>query len=229
MYDAVVDSAHMDATGETALPGDPLEGIGPLQGFARATAGPFLRRYFRMEVEGAEHMPPEGPLVLVANHESMWDIPLLVVASPRPIVFMAKQGVYNSPFNRWFFTRLGGFPVRLGGRDPAAVRKARAVVRAGRVLGIYPEGTRVRAGELGPFRSGAARIALGEGVPIMPAAMRGTGEIWPKGARYPRPARVRVRFGAPIHVERIAGPAARRERARTLTEELRAQIESLGV
>lgn len=219
----------MDETSPALARPDPLEGIGPLQGFAKTTAGPLLRRYFRMEVEGAELMPGEGPLMLVVNHESMWDIPLLVVASPRPIVFMAKHGLYNSAFKHWFFSRLGGFPVRTGGRDAAAMRMSRAVLRADRVLGIFPEGTRVRAGELGPFHSGAARIALAEGVPIMPAAMRGTGGIWPKGSRYPRLSRVRVRFGIPIEVERIADPGARRERARGLTEELRARVESLGV
>ncbi len=201
-----------------------LDGVGPLQGFAKAVLGPLARPYYRMEVTGAQNVPASGAAVLVANHQSMWDIPLLVIACPRPIVFMAKQEIFDRPYKDWFFTRLGGFPVGRGNLDLSAVRQALAVVRAGRVLGMYPEGTRHPQEGLLPFLPGAAWIALSVGVPIVPVGIRGTASIWPEGARWPRRAPVRIAFGEAIAVEREPSSRARRQRGAELTEELRSRV-----
>jgi 1-acyl-sn-glycerol-3-phosphate acyltransferase len=199
---------------------------GRLQGVGRALVDSVLRWYFRLEVRGAEHVPPSGPVVLAANHESMWDIPLLVVASPRPIVFMAEEGVFGSPWASWFFTRLGGFPVRRGVGDLLAIRAALAVVRSDRVLGIYPEGTRRRGLPL-PFRQGAAWIALASGAPLAPAGIVGTGTIVPSGGSLPRRNRVEIVFGEPIDVAREPDPRKRLQEASDLTDRLRSAVERL--
>lgn len=199
---------------------------GKLQGVARAIAGVFLRRYFHLQVTGAQRVPSSGALVLAANHESMWDIPLLAVASPRRIVFMAEEGVFGSPFASWFFTRLGGFPVRRGVGDLRAIRAALAVVRSDHVLGIYPEGTRRRGLPL-PFRQGAAWIALASGAPLLPAGIVGTGRIVPPKGGVPRRVRVEISFGEPIPVARERDPRARLDQAPGLTDRLRSEVERL--
>lgn len=203
-----------------------VEGVGPLQPLAKALAGGPLRLYYRLSVEGAERIPREGAAIVAANHESMWDIPLLVVASPRPIVFMAKEGLFDRPFKDWFFTRLGGFPVVRGGFDISAMKRSLGVLREGRLLGMFPEGTRI-PGRLGPFLRGAARIALAEGAPIVPAGISGTERIWPKGARYPRPTPVRIRFGEPIRPRPLEDRRLRREVVENLTDHLRGEVARL--
>jgi 1-acyl-sn-glycerol-3-phosphate acyltransferase len=199
---------------------------GRLQGLALAIVEPVLRRYFHLTVQGEGRLPRSGPVVLAANHESMWDIPLLAVSSPRPIVFMAVEGVFGSPAASWFFTRLGGFPVRRGAGDLRAIRSALAVVRSHRVLGICPEGTR-RPGVLLPFRPGAAWIALATGALVVPAGIAGTGDIISKGRWFPRRAPVRIAFGEPIEVTREPDRRRRLDQASNLTDRLRSEVERL--
>lgn len=199
---------------------------GGLQGIALALCESVLRWYFHLTVRGAEHLPSSGPVVLAANHESMWDIPLLVAASPRPIVFMAEEGVFGTRTASWFFTRLGSFPVRRGAGDLQAIRAALSVVRTHRVLGIYPEGTR-RPGALLPFRPGAAWLALASGAPMVPAGITGTGEVISEGSWIPRRARVQIAFGEPIAVAREPNPHRRVDQAPHLTDRLRSEVERL--
>jgi 1-acyl-sn-glycerol-3-phosphate acyltransferase len=196
---------------------------GQLQGFARAITGSVLRRYFRFVVRGAERVPPSGPVVLAANHDSMWDIPFLTVASPRPIVFMAEEGVFGSALASWFFTRLGGFPVRRGAGDLHAIRAALSVVKSGRMLGIYPEGTR-RRGALLRFRHGAAWITLASGALLVPAGIAGTGDIISGRISIPRRVQVRITFGEPITVVREPNARRRLDQASDLTDRLRSEV-----
>lgn len=204
-----------------------LRGVGSTQRAAKLVMGRLLRRFFSMEVVGDEHVPATGPVVLAPSHESMWDVPLLVVASPRPIVFMAKSAVFDRLPKRLFFGSLGGFPVERGSQDLEAMKKALAVVRAGRVLCMYPEGTRNFGKELLPFLPGAAWIALAEGAPLVPVGIRGVAGIWPRGARYPRRSRVRIAFGEPVEWGRERVPRTRRRKAVLLTEELRERVAGL--
>lgn len=208
-------------------PEELLADVGRAQTTVKLLVGPPLRRYFSMEVVGAEGVPREGPVILTPNHDSMWDVPLLAVGAPRPIVFMAKSSVFSNPFKARFFTLLGGFPVRRGGRDLDAMKRSLAVVRAGRALCLYPEGTRHRGVQLGPFLPGAAWIALAEGVPLVPVGIQGTAGIWPKGSLVPRPAKVRIAFGEPIRVDREPRSIARRKRIEELTTELQGRVAAL--
>ncbi|HEV2907069.1 MAG TPA: 1-acyl-sn-glycerol-3-phosphate acyltransferase [Actinomycetota bacterium] len=199
---------------------------GQFQGVARAIVGSVLRRYFRLVVRGAERVPRSGPVVLAANHDSMWDSPVLAVASPRPIVFMAEEGLFGSATASWFFTRLGGFPVRRGGGDLRAIRAALSVVNSGRVLGIYPEGTR-RPGALLRFRLGAAWIALASGALLVPAGIAGTGHIVSGRISIPRRAHLQITFGEPITVVKEPKAGKRLDQASDLTDRLRSEVERL--
>jgi 1-acyl-sn-glycerol-3-phosphate acyltransferase len=217
-------SATRRAAGRSLYP----QGMGRTQRLAKTIAGPILRWWFEMEVRGAEVMPDHGPLILCMNHESMLDIPLIVIASPRPVTFMAKRELFAKRGWARFFHELGGFSVDRDAFDLPAIAISLEVIRTGGVLGMYPEGTRV-AGKMLPFLPGAAWLALGTGTPLMPAAIDGTGAAMPKEERrlVPRRIPVSITFAAPIAVEKIEEPGERRRQALRLTEEVRSTVGDL--
>lgn len=209
-----------------ALRPEPPEGVpfgtGWLQGFAVEVGGWALRRWFRLRIDGASNVPRSGPVVVAMNHESALDIPLIVVACPRRIVFMAKKELFKNAFLSWWLRGLGGFRVDRDRFDLRAVRIALAVLRDGKVLGMYPEGTR-SPGELLPFLDGAAWVALLAGAPIVPCAISGTERT--REAKRPGVVTVRVAFAPAIAVERVDDPVERRARAAVLSGEVRAAVE----
>jgi len=161
--------------------------------------------------------------VLCMNHESLLDIPIVTVASPRQIRMMAKQELFAKPAGARFFHELGGFPVQRGGFDLRAVEIGLEVLRRGEVLGMYPEGTRT-PGVLLPFLPGAAWLALSTGAPLVPCAITGAHAAMPKGAKFFKRVPIRVEFGSAIAVEREDDPARRRQRALQLTEALQVEV-----
>lgn len=154
-----------------------------------------LRGYFRVRLEGLEEVPRKGPLVLAVNHVSALDPIIVAALFPRPVHFMAKEELFRNPLlgqvMRWVYA----FPVRRGEADRQAVSRALELLRAGRVVGIFPEGTRSLDGQLGRLQGGAAWLALKGGAPVLPALILGTQLAMPKGVRWPRRVQVRVRFG----------------------------------
>ncbi|MGH2657372.1 MAG: lysophospholipid acyltransferase family protein [Actinomycetota bacterium] len=200
-------------------------GFGRLQWAAHAALRAPIRRAYRLRVVGGSNLPSSGPAVLASNHDSLLDIPCLVVASPRPVWFMAKVELFRGHLASKLFHACGGFPVRRGGRDLGAVRAALEVVRRGRLLGMYPEGT--RAAHLQAFLPGAAWLALTTGAPLIPVGVSGTAEAMPRGSRVPRRTSVTVRFGEAIDPGKEDDPPARLERARGVTEDLRSAVERL--
>lgn len=185
---------------------------------------PLLRIVYRLRVEGLSNVPAAGGYVLSANHLSNFDPwPLGIPLFPgRFLRFMAKSELF------WFPLRLvihagGGFAVKRGERDQAAVDTAVRLCREGHVVVMFPEGTRrtkgLRKRHEARWRSGAARIALEAGVPLVPAAVAGTD-------RLARLATLRVAYGAPIELGDLSGqPPA--DAAAVATERLRDAIASL--
>ena len=110
-------------------------GVGRLQRLAELVGGIGIHTWFRLEVEGADLVPESGPAILAMNHESALDIPIVVVASPRPIAFMAKKELFKGPFTSWSLRELGGFRVDRDRFDLGAIRIALAVLARGDVLG----------------------------------------------------------------------------------------------
>ncbi|GAA0915580.1 hypothetical protein GCM10009560_10070 [Nonomuraea longicatena] len=157
-----------------------------------------------LEVEGPV---PEGPCVLVANHSSHADTAALLAALParlRPRVAAAADYWFAGPLRSFVCrTLVSGFPVRRGGGGSADLAAAVRLLEQGRVLVVYPEGTRSRDGRVAEFRTGAARLAEAADVPIVPVLLRGTGQVLPVHGRLRR-ARVRVRFFAPVQDLRAA-------------------------
>jgi 1-acyl-sn-glycerol-3-phosphate acyltransferase len=199
-------------------------GIGRLQQPVKRIAGWGFRLQARLKVVGQDNIAPSGPVILAANHRSMLDVPLLVIACPRPVTFMAKRELFADPIRRWGFHVLGGFPVRREIADVRAMDIGLAVLEKGDVLGLYPEGTRSKSREMRPFLKGAAWLALKVGAPIVPCGIAGT----ERRGRYPELVkRVRVAFGRPIEVERATDARERRGRAEEITTRLLEEITAL--
>ncbi|MHB8669323.1 MAG: lysophospholipid acyltransferase family protein [Acidimicrobiales bacterium] len=167
----------------------------------KALLTPVLRLLFRVRVEGAEHVPRRGPVILASNHVSFCDSFFLPLVLRRRVTFVAKAEYFEDRRTAWFFRALGQIPVvRSGGSASAgAMEAATGVLRAGGVFGIYPEGTRSPDGRLYKGHTGVARLALANRVPVIAVAMIGTAEVQPIGRIRPRLFRpVTVRFSEPM-------------------------------
>jgi 1-acyl-sn-glycerol-3-phosphate acyltransferase len=156
------------------------------------------RWYFRLSVEGAGHVPPTGPCILAANHASYVDPIVLAIACPRPVRFIVDRAQYVRPLVHWIATRTGAIPVENTPRDLGSLRRALEALRAGSVLGIFPEGGRSDDGSLKAAKPGAALLALRAGVPLLPVAIAGSFAAYSRHHRLPRPQPIAVRIGPPI-------------------------------
>jgi 1-acyl-sn-glycerol-3-phosphate acyltransferase len=193
----------------------------PLYNLIGALSWPVLYGLYRLRAKGRENLPSEGGFVLASNHVSSLDPwPLgLPIWPKRFLRFMAKSELYWWPL-KYAIKACGAFPVRRGQRDVAAIETAVALAREGYAVAMFPEGTRRRKGLVKRFearpRSGAARIALEAGVPLVPAAVKGTDKLMRLG-------RVRVVYGAPVDIEDLRGKDVA-EAAVEATERLMARI-----
>jgi 1-acyl-sn-glycerol-3-phosphate acyltransferase len=175
----------------------------PLYSFVAIASWPALRGLFRLAAHGVDRLPAEGGFVLAANHTSNFDPwPLGLPLWPkRQLFFMAKAELFN-PILGPPLRAGGAFPVRRGEADVEAVQKAVEICQGGGVVAMFPEGTRQRKGLRKKFehkpRTGAARIALNAGVPLVPAALKGTD-------RLSRLAKLEVAFGDPVPVNDLDG------------------------
>lgn len=184
----------------------------------RALLRPVLRLRFRFVSAGAERIPPTGPALIVCNHLSLWDPPLVgSAAKPRRVYFMAKSELFRfAPFGR-LIGRVGAFPVARGGVDRDAIRLAREILRRGDAMVMFPEGTRSLSGRLRPFFPGAGLMALEDGVVVIPAA------VWGSHRRF-GPAR--VVFGEPVDLSDLTD-GARSERVRLATKRIAQAVADL--
>jgi len=158
---------------------------------------PVLRFFYRVRVEGLEHVPDEGAAILASNHVSFSDSIFLPLMLKRRLTFVAKAEYFEDPKTAWFFRAVGQIPIKRGG-GPASARalaSATEVLRAGGLFGIYPEGTRSPDGRLYRGRTGVARLAIENQVPVLAVAMIGTREAQPIGQVWPnlfRPITIRI-------------------------------------
>jgi 1-acyl-sn-glycerol-3-phosphate acyltransferase len=182
----------------------------------RATVGPLVWVLLRPRVVGRRNVPVDGPVIIVSNHESWWDIPALGWSQPRSIRYMAKRELYGYVLLAWLLRLGGAFPVRRGEPDRDALRTVHETVEAGGTVGIFIQGH--RQAELDGAKAGAGRCAVVEAVPVVPAAIRGT-RGWRPGRR------VRIAFGEPREYER--GDRRPGEAYRETADELMAEIRRL--
>jgi 1-acyl-sn-glycerol-3-phosphate acyltransferase len=176
----------------------------------------YLHLYHHLEMEDYENVPARGPLIVVVNHASLLDVPVLMVADPYPnTATIVKATMFNMPVVSWFLRQWGAIPVERQGRDSSGVRSMLGVLRAGGVMAIAAEGTRSRTGHLATINPVLARIAAGANVPVLPVGIRGSFEALPPGAKLPRPKKIVVRVGKPFRFDKGTDAAAAAERIRT--------------
>ncbi|WFF06658.1 lysophospholipid acyltransferase family protein [Micromonospora sp. WMMD1076] len=200
----------------------------------KLTVAPTLRLAFRPHVEGLEHIPATGGAIFASNHLSVADELLLGTVVPRHLAFWAKSEYFTGTglkggFSKFVLTGLGAIPVeRAGGRAAlTAFDAAIPVLKAGDLVAVYPEGTRSPDGRLYRGRTGAARLAVAAGVPIIPVGVTGTDKAQPIGTRIPRPgrAKITIRFGKPLD---FTGRPDDRTSLRAMTDEMMAEIQKLS-
>ncbi|MCX7801095.1 MAG: 1-acyl-sn-glycerol-3-phosphate acyltransferase, partial [Fimbriimonadales bacterium] len=148
---------------------------------------------------GLEHVPRRGPLLLASNHLADIDPPVVQIACPRPIHFMAKSELFQIRVLGPLIRRLGAFPVRRGEPDRTALRHALRLLERGESVGLFPEGELSQTGELLQLKPGFALLARQSGAPVVCVRVDGTPAVLPYGSVIPRPAfrRIRVRFHPP--------------------------------
>ncbi len=171
----------------------------------RVPAVVFMRLMFRLEAIGRENIPARGPVLLVANHSSLLDPPLIGGASHRQLTYLAKAELFKIPLFGALIHGLNARPVRREGADAGALRTAKRVLEEGGALLVFPEGTRGEEGVIRPAKPGAGLLAVSSGAAVVPVYVRGSGRAWPKGRRLPRPAKVTVTFGKPMKFDAARG------------------------
>ncbi len=172
---------------------------------SRTVAGPFLHTIWRPKVTGAGHVPASGGAILAANHLSVIDSIFLPLMMNRPVTFSAKSEYFTAsgPAARlWALYLKSTNQLQMDRDGPRAAQDtleaALALLQAGNVFGIYPEGTRSPDGRLYRGRPGVGWLALKSGLPVIPVGIVGTRRVLPPGSVVPRPGRIEIRIGAPL-------------------------------
>jgi 1-acyl-sn-glycerol-3-phosphate acyltransferase len=189
--------------------------------------GPLLSLLGRPKVEGLQYVPSSGPAILASNHLAVADSFYLPLVVRRRITFLAKSEYFTGKglkgwLTAWFYSVSGQVPIDRTDADAAqaALDTAERLLGQGKLLGMYPEGTRSPDGRLYKGKTGLARLALQTGVPVIPVAMIGTDVVNPPGSKMWRFGRVTVRFGKPMDFSRFEGLAGNRFIERAVADEV---------
>ena len=186
--------------------------------------GPIVKLLWRPWVEGLENLPANGPVILAPNHLSFMDSLFMPMLVPQPVVFLGKSDYFDKWYMSWFFKGVNVIPVRREGGEAgeAALKAGCEQLAKGRSVAIYPEGTRSPDGRLYRGKTGAARMAVRMGVPVIPVGLIGTYDVQPHNRKIPRVkgVRVGVRFGRPLDFSRYEGKEDDRFVLRSITDEI---------
>jgi len=177
---------------------------------------------FRMRVWGVEKLPRHGGVLLASNHQSFLDPVVVGLGLPRQLHYLARRSLFDIPLFRRLIRAVNAFPIERGKADRGAIRAAIRVLSQGRALLLFPEGTRTWDGRVGPFRPGFAMVAARAGARIVPVAIDGAFEAWPRARRLPHAGRVRVAYGEPV-----APPPAEKGACAAAAEEVRGRVLAL--
>jgi len=192
---------------------------------ARVIVRGLLKLLTHCQVKGRENIPSQGPLLIVANHLSLADPPLLGVSLSRKVTFMAKKELFRFRLIGYFIGSLGAFSVHRGQLDRKAMRQAYQVLADGLALVMFPEGTRSRSGRLRPAFSGPALIAVRSGAPILPVGIIGTEKI--RGVTWLlRRPQITVNIGHPFYLPTVSSRLTKAELAE-LTNSIMGHIAEL--
>lgn len=201
----------------------------------RFAVRPLIRIFFKVDVQGIGNIPASGAAILASNHLSVCDSVFLPAALERPVVFLAKDEYFNGKglkgrITAWFFRNINQLPMdRSGGRKSAAsLASAKNALDEGKMLGIYPEGTRSPDGRLYRAKLGVAKLALESGAPVFPIAMINTDKVQPIGQSLPHPGRIGIKIGKPLSFAHLAGKHDDPQALRACADEIRKAINVLS-
>lgn len=175
---------------------------------------PFMPR----KVIGRENIPAEGGFVLAMNHRSNLDVIAGGLSCPRQLHFMAKKELFKNRLLGWLFKKLNAFPLDRKGNDLKAIKTALSLLKSGEVLGIFPEGTRVRRGENVDAKAGVSMLALRARVPVVPGVIVGEYKLF---------HRVYVIFGKPVSLEKYYDEKLSNEQLQQISEEILKEIKKM--
>ena len=188
-----------------------------------------LRRLYSLtgglEVRGRENTPPEGPLIVASNHASFWDPMLLGAAFDRPLNFMARKTLFDTPVFGWMIRQMLAFPLNREGDSREAIRAFGALLEKSNAVLLFPEGTRTRDGALGEIKSGVGMIAARYRAPVLPVYIWGSFQSWPRGKTFPKRHRFKVVIGPVIAA--ASADADRKDELRRITSEVGQSLERL--
>lgn len=173
-----------------------------------------FKTIFRWEIHGLENIPAAGPTILCANHISNWDPPFIGSPLDRPVHYMAKEELFRVPVFGWLIRQFGAFPVRRGGVSKESIKLALQLLGQGRVMGVFPEGTRKNTGGVG--KKGAAMLALKSGATVIPVAIVGNYKPFRK---------MKVFYGKPVDLSEFAEGGA--DVLEAATDKIMAAIRSM--
>jgi 1-acyl-sn-glycerol-3-phosphate acyltransferase len=204
---------------------------GQMQTTVLTVIRPLMKWLWRIKTVGLDHIPVSGPAILAPNHNSVIDSFFLPCVLPRRVSYVGKAEYLDDWKTRTLFPALGMIPIDRSGGDASAraLDTAASVLEAGELFGIYPEGTRSRDGLLHKGHTGAARLSVRTGAPIVPVGILGTRAIQPPDRSLPRPFRpAEIRFGRPIHPAESGSITDDRLRFRQITDEVMFEIGELS-
>jgi len=201
-----------------------------LRRLLKGVVGVFLRPYHRLELLDGQNLPPRGPAIILLNHASLLDVPVLMLLDPYPdTATVVKSSMFRLPLIGWVLRQWGAIPVERAGRDSSSIRSMLQVLREGHPLAVAAEGTRTRSGHLEAINPVLAKIATSADVPLVPVGIIGSFQALPPGAILPRPVKIVVRVGVPFRLERRTDAAVAAARIqREIAALLPADMQPIG-
>ncbi len=198
--------------------------------FLKFLFSPLVRLIWVKKVEGLENIPPKGAVIIAANHQSYFDFICFIAVSPRKIHYLAAEKFYESPFWKPLMKMTGQIKVeRQVGDKMDAVDKANSILNEGKMLGIFPEGTRSADGEMHKPFSGVARFALKNRAPVIPVGIKGTFEILPRQKRFPKFKKIaEIKIGKLMYFEEYYGEENDKVILEKITDKIMSEIAVLA-
>ena len=172
---------------------EPLVSLMLYYTFKWFVVSPVLHTYFRGRIYGVENVPRKGPLVIVSNHASNFDPPIISNCVCRPVAYMAKKELFEIPILRQAIELYGAYPVGRGAADRSAIRSALKYLEGGWAVGLFLQGTRTPNGRITDPKRGAVLISAKAKAPLLPVCLWGTEKVG--GGIFPRPVPVTIRIG----------------------------------